>query len=63
MLVFCENINYICKKYAKRMAQIKVGHSVFYSLCTYCLCVVAQWLEHRPWNLRVVSWILTGSPH
>ena len=25
--------------------------------------VVAQWLGHRPWNLRVVSSILTGSPH
>ena len=25
--------------------------------------VVAQWLGHRPRNLRVVSSILTGSPH
>ena len=27
------------------------------------MSVVAQWLGHRPWNLRVVSLILTGSPH
>ena len=34
MLVFCENIYYICKTYAKRMAQIRVGPSVFYCLFT-----------------------------
>ena len=42
----------------QEMTQLKIRS---YSFSSWS--VVVQWLGHRTWNLRVVSSVVTGSPH